>query len=134
MIAQNLNNPACLYSATGALRYHALKFLVQGVQPDKAVFHLRKLALCQGVNGLTTLVRVIRQGQQFPDIVQRKPQFARMADKIQAFTAGVIVYPLPAFIPFRLGEQSNLLVISDGWHFHTSQPRQLSDTQHAESS
>jgi hypothetical protein len=133
MIPQNLNNPACLHCATGALRDHALKFSMQGIQPYKAVLHLRQLALCNGINGFTALVGVIRQGQQFPNIVQRKTQFARMADKVQAFAAGIIVNPLPAFIPFRLGEQPDLFVVPDGWHFYTSQPRQFSDTQHAES-
>lgn len=72
VVREHLDDSAIGDATTAAAANHALKFCLERFQPIDAALNLLKLALCNTVCGLAGLFRVIRQGEELADRIQRK--------------------------------------------------------------
>ena len=68
--------------------------------------------------------------QEIADIVERKAEFAGVADEFETPEGVPVIAPLIALRPFRRGNQPHVFVISDGRNLDAGSLRYLADGKH----
>ena len=133
MIAQDLDDPTIGYPVTRALDHHTLKFGLQGRQAGKTAFNLGKLRFGDCVGCGTGLIRIVGQAEKVADGFEGKAKLAGVSDERQSFMGLVRIKALITDAALGFGQQADLLVVADRWHFDPRRRSQLSNRQHEHS-
>lgn len=104
VIAQHLDHTAIRHLAVGALLDHPLQFGFELAQPGDPGLDLTELTPGDPVRCRTGQFWLVGKAEQFPDGLQRKPEFTGMADESQPFQRLLAVKTLIARATFCLGQ------------------------------
>jgi hypothetical protein len=114
MIAENLDDAAFGYLAVAAVLDHALKLPFQREQSRDPAFDILKLSASDHIGGFTGLARIVCQGEQVSNRLQRKSKLPAVPDECEPINVAPVV---PTLIPRRtrrLRHQSYPPVVADG--------------------
>lgn len=112
---QGVDDPA-LGDRMLAAGHHSLEFIAQSGEVGDAAFDFGQVPGGELVGIAAGMVGMLGQTQQGPDGVDGKAEIAAPADEPQAPDMTVIVLPIAGGGAARLGQQADLLVITDGFH------------------
>ena len=96
MILQNLDDPALADMAMAAFLDHSPQFTPKGLKLLDPDLHLLEMRPRYGVSSGTACLRSVRQVKQLTNFLDAEPQFAGMADELQALYVIGFIQPMPA--------------------------------------
>lgn len=127
MVGQRFDDAAVADLAAGALLKHALQLALEHDQPGEAPLDLLELPPRKLIDGIAWLVRAIREAEQLADGFERKSELAAVADESEPVDVPLIIAPLVASGPRRLGHEPDLLVVADRLHLAAGRARKIAN-------
>ena len=118
MIVERRHDAALANLAPLTARYHTFQFPLQGSELFQTRSNILELILSDRFDDCTVFAGIGLQGDQLPDCLRRKSQFAARTDERLALNSIIPLESLSAITAIRLSHQADGFIIANGRNFH----------------
>ncbi len=119
MVSKRIDHTAIGSDASSAGFNDAPEFALQSLELINACFDSSQMRTRDAIGFGAGPMGIVREIEQRADVIEFKPECARMADERQTAHVGIRIEAPPAPGPLRRGQQALLLVKADGRDFQS---------------
>ena len=129
VVGQNLDHPALVDPAPLALGEHAFELGSKRGKPRDAALDVGEVSSGDLVGFVARPLWIIRKLQEIADGLDRKAEFARVADETQALPVASVIGAVVARRASRGGQKADPLVVADGLHLGRGRRRKIANSE-----